>query len=1090
MSTFTQEELEQALQNCQSEPIHQMGLIQPHGVLLVLSNESPRIVLQASDNLSVIFDLSDKNICGQPLSSFFDDVSITKIERLIETIGHDNVITDQIRLIHQGRSEHIQVRLFRSGSLFGLELVNENNLISSERIKELLPLIENGLFVSELDLEISHYFVKISELVQSFSGFDRVMVYRFDENWDGIVIAESCLQQTDSFLGLHFPASDIPPQARRLYTINHIRHVADIDAQSVTLSPGINPQTYEPFDMTYSSLRSFSPVHIEYLRNMGVQASMSISILQNNQLWGLIACHHMSAKHLSNAAQEAAALIGRMASVKLSSFEANEQRKLINNAISVIGEFVKHIATDSVNSLMEQLLPNLMGVVYATGIATIVEGNLYNFVMTPAKDAIMDLLAWLKTQDNREVFSTHFLGSEFPPAEQYAQRISGLMAMPLSSDLRNCIIWFRTELPQTVTWAGSTEKLVQRDALGGLRLSPRQSFQAWTESKRGQSAHWSNTEQGIAGMLSIILTEGLSQKYQLELILEKQKAAEAELKLAATAFESQAGIMITDAKGTIVRVNTAFSNITGYSAEEIIGKNPRIFKSGKHEADFYQTMWETLLSSGAWDGEIWNKRKNGIIYPEHLTITAVKDTDGKIKNFVGSIIDITQMKEAQEAIEKLVYFDPLTGLPNRRFLIDRLKQVMISSARSHNYAALLFIDLDNFKTLNDTLGHDQGDLLLQQVAARLTASIRKVDTVARLGGDEFVVILEELSKNQAKSASLTEKVSNKIIAELAKPYLLKDQQKYQSTPSIGVTLFHDHDVDLEELIKQADIAMYQAKKDGRNRYRFFNPEMQSFIIARSSLEASLKLAIIHNQLVLHYQPQVNIHRDIIGAEVLIRWQHPQLGLLPPSEFIPLAEETDLISPIGLWVLETVCAQLVMWQSHPVLKNLQIALNVCPKQFRQADFVAQIQGLITRYAIKPQQIKFELTENILVENLDTTIESMHALKKLGISFSLDDFGTGYSSLQYLKKLPIDQLKIDQSFVRDIVIDTNDQAIVRTIIAMAQALDLNVIAEGVETEKQQKLLEQFGCRTYQGYLYCKPISVEKFVDMVINSSSVRA
>ncbi len=1007
MSTFTEEEREQALLCCQSEPIHQIGTIQPHGVMLVLSKELPRIVLQASDNLSILFDLPYQNICGQPLSSLLDHLSIIKIEQLINAIGHDNVITDQIRLAHNGKSEDIQVRLFRSGLAFGLELVNENHLLSSDRIKELLPLIQNGLFVSELNLEITHYFVKIAELVQSFSGFDRVMVYRFDENWDGIVIAESCPKQPDSFLGLHFPASDIPPQARRLYTVNHVRHVADIDVQPVAISPSINPHTQQPFDMTYSSLRSFSPVHIEYLRNMGVQASMSISILQNDQLWGLIACHHMSAKYLTNAAQEAAALIGRMASVKLSSFEAHEQRRLIKNAISIIGELVKHITSDSVNSLMERLLPNLLGVVYATGIAAMIEGNLYSYGIQPTREAIMDLVTWLKAQDNREVFSTHFLGQNFPPAEKYAHGVSGLMATPISSDMRNCIIWFRAELPETVKWAGSTEKLLHKDSAGEIRLSPRQSFQAWTEARRGQSAPWSNIEQGIASMLSIILTEGLSQKYQLEKILEQQKLAETELKLAATAFESQEGIVITDPEGAIVRVNTAFTNITGYSAEEVIGKNPRILKSGRHEPDFYQSMWESLLSDGVWDGEIWNKRKDGTIYPEHLTITAVKNTDGTIKNFVASIIDITQMKEAQQAIERLVYFDPLTGLPNRRFLIDRLKQVMISNARSQNYAALLFIDLDNFKTLNDTLGHDQGDLLLQQVADRLTACIRKGDTVARLGGDEFVIILENLTKNKAKSASLTERILKKIIEVLAKPYSLKESE-YQSTPSIGVTLFHDYEANLEELIKQADIAMYQAKKAGRNTFRFFDPKMQTYLVERASLESCLKLAIVNNELILHFQPQFNSHRDIIGAEVLIRWQHPQLGFLPPSEFIPLAEETGLIAPIGFWVLETVCAQLDIWQDHPVLKNLQIALNVCPKQLRQPDFVAQVQCLIAKYAIKPKQLKFEITENILVENLDATIGIMSALKRQGISFSLDDFGTGYSSLQYLKILPIDQL----------------------------------------------------------------------------------
>ncbi len=1081
MTTYTQEEFEQALQHCEREPIHQLGLIQPHGVILALGNELPRTVLQASDNLSLLFDLAKPFTCGQALNLLLDSVSIKKIEQLIQDVKHDHAVSDQIQIIKNGQSQEIQARLFQSGSLYALELVNDENIPMTERAQDLLMLMQQGLAVSELDVEIPEYFEKIAELVQSLSGFHRVMVYRFDDNWDGEVIAESCAQNIDSFLGLHFPASDIPPQARRLYTLNHVRHVADIDATPVAISPSVNPQTGESFDMTYSSLRSFSPVHIEYLRHMGVHASMSISLLQNGRLWGLIACHHQTAKRVSNAVQETAALIGRMASVRLSSIEAQKQRKLINNAVGVIGELVKNITTDSVSVLMEKLLPDLLNPVNATGICVMVEGNLYSYANTPPTESITELLTWLKAQGRREVFSTHHLGQKFPPAENYAHTVSGLLATPLSSDMRNCIIWFRAEMPQTVKWAGDTQKSLHTDATGMVRLSPRQSFDAWTESRHAQSAPWSNTEEGIAGMLSIILTEGLSQKYQLERVLEQQKAVEDELRIAATAFESQEGIILTDSEGIIVRVNTAFTNITGYSADEVMGKTPRILKSGKHDSDFYQLMWKRLLTDGVWDGEIWNKRKNGTISPEHLTITAVKDAVGAIKNFVGSLIDLTQMKASQQEIEKLVYFDPLTGLPNRRLLIDRLKQAITSRTRSQNYAALLFIDLDNFKMLNDTLGHDYGDLLLQQVADRLAGCIRKSDVVARLGGDEFVVILEDLSKNQGRAVSVTERVTKKIIAVLTRPYSLLDQ-KYQSTPSIGVTLFNKHDVSFEDIIKQADIAMYQAKKAGSNTFRFFDPEMQAYIVARASLESGLRLAIAEKQFMLHYQLQINHDQKIIGAEVLIRWQHPQLGFLPPSKFIPLAEETGLIVPIGLWVLETVCSQLNSWQDNPLLNDLQIAINVCPKQFFQADFVAQVQRIITLYCIKPGRLKFELTENILVEQLEPTIEAMTALRKLGISFSLDDFGTGYSSLQYLKKLPLDQLKIDQSFVREIVIDTNDQAIIKTIIAMAKALDLDVIAEGVETQMQRELLEQYGCNTYQGYLFSKPIPVAEFVGMV--------
>lgn len=443
--------------------------------------------------------------------------------------------------------------------------------------------------------------------------------------------------------------------------------------------------------------------------------------------------------------------------------------------------------------------------------------------------------------------------------------------------------------------------------------------------------------------------------------------------------------------------------------------------------------------------------------------------------------DITERKVAAEEIQTLAFYDSLTGLPNRRLLMDRLKNILIASERNGIDGALLFIDLDHFKTLNDTLGHETGDLLLQQVANRLTSSVREGDIVARLGGDEYVVVLENLGEHSIESAAQATIISEKILSALNQPYKL-NRGVYQSTASIGIAIFSDHNQSQDELLKHADIAMYQAKKAGRNILRLFDPEMQNIINDRVLLEGELRLAIEKQQFELYYQIQLDSLYKPTGAEALIRWHHPERGLISPFEFIPLAEESSLILPIGQWVLESACAQIKIWQQDELNHNLVLSVNVSAKQFRQENFVDQVQAAVNYHKINPIHLKLELTESMLLDDVDGTIATMNALKEIGVQFSLDDFGTGYSSLQYLKRLPLNQLKIDQSFVHDIVIDNNDRAIVRTIIVMAKSLNLGVIAEGVETNEQRQLLIEIGCTHFQGYLFGKPAPIDQFQELL--------
>jgi len=558
--------------------------------------------------------------------------------------------------------------------------------------------------------------------------------------------------------------------------------------------------------------------------------------------------------------------------------------------------------------------------------------------------------------------------------------------------------------------------------------------------------------------------------------LSERKHAEEEQRIAAIAFESQEGILVTDTAGTIVRVNRAFTALTGYSAAEAVGQTPALLSSGRHDREFYRVLWQTVKEKHFWHGEIWNRHKNGRIYAESLTISAVAAPDGSISHYVGIFSDITLNIEATAKIHRLAYYDPLTDLPNRRLLQDRLGQALAAAARNGLYGAIAFLDLDNFKTLNDTRGHDVGDLLLVEVAQRLRDSVREGDTVARIGGDEFVLILEGLSANAAEAAVLAKQVGEKLNATIARPFELVGAE-FHHTTSVGICLFRTHE-SVEELLKHADLALYQAKNAGRHTVRFYDPAMQIAVDARSALESELRHALERGQFCLHYQAQVDAAQRTVGAETLLRWQHPQRGMVAPDEFIPLAEETALILPIGHWVLASACAQLEAWSHDPLMRTLTLAVNVSARQFGQPDFVAQVQQVIASSGADPQLLKLELTESLVLENVVETIAKMQALKALGVRFSMDDFGTGVSSLSYLTRLPLDQLKIDRSFVFKLLEHGNDAIVVTTIITMARSLGLNVIAEGVETEAQREFLAQHDCQAYQGYLFSRPLALADF------------
>jgi diguanylate cyclase (GGDEF)-like protein/PAS domain S-box-containing protein len=556
---------------------------------------------------------------------------------------------------------------------------------------------------------------------------------------------------------------------------------------------------------------------------------------------------------------------------------------------------------------------------------------------------------------------------------------------------------------------------------------------------------------------------------------QQRVAREAE-RFQALLEQASDGIHILNAQGRVIEVSNSFCRMLGYSREEMLGKHPTDWVVGVSAGEIDERISDKLISDEPIRHEILHRRKDGTEFYVELTGCRLQ-VDGETILFYSSH-DISERKSAERQINQLAFFDQLSGLPNRTLLLDRLQTAMAAGARSGKQGALLFIDLDDFKTLNDTLGHSMGDLLLKQVAERLSQCVRAEDTVARLGGDEFLVMTPSVGATLAAAAIECEALAERILTSLNRPYQLEPELSYRCTPSIGVTLFPGQDSNSSDLLKQADMAMYKAKAAGRNAIRFFDPGMEVAVRERAALEADLRGAIQRQEFVLHYQVQVDGAGRPTGAECLTRWQHPQRGLVPPGEFIPLAEETGLILPLGHWVLETACRQLAAWSARPGMEEFTLAVNVSIRQFRQPGFAAEVLEVIDLTGADPNRLKLELTESLLVENVDETIEKMVAMKMRGVSFSLDDFGTGYSSLSYLKRLPLDQLKIDQSFVRDALIDPNDAALAKTVVALGHSLGLGVIAEGVETAEQRDFLLRSGCNFFQGYFFGRPQPLAQF------------
>ena len=1293
--------LAQALEACAREPIHIPGSIQPSGVLVAVS-ATDGLIRMASGNLDGMFNQSAESCLGQPLSRLLGR------EQADALLGLEFPEWRQ-RLIHtlvvetNGRAARHETLAYRSGAMLVLEIeelpVEEGNLF-----QELFIPLRDALWQLDAEQSTERYCQAVVDQVRQLTGYHRVMMYRFEANWDGIVIAESRMEGGISYLGNRFPASDIPPQARALYTRNLVRLLEDRDATPVPILSASEPEGGGPLDMTFSALRSMSPVHLEYLRNMGVRATLTISLLQNQRLWGLIACHHYEPKYVRLRERELDEFVGKTVSLKLTNLDSDE-RAAFNNRVR---ELLEKISSEirrcgRISEVIQENQEQLLGLVSAQGAVLGIGGIHHAIGITPTPEAVHTLLMDLRNFSGNKVYCTDNLPGIHPPAASYQDVASGMLVAALDPNMSGFIMWFRPGLLKTVNWAGQPDKVVV-SGNDGPRISPRASFATWAETYRDKSAPWTQVEIDAANTLALAVIEVLSQRalasseesyrllaehstdliarldgdgrcnfvspvcqdilgippqsligrpledfvladdrqvlastlaglsehrqasvllrfirpegthvwieaslkrldffrhphqfilnardvtqrhlYQLaiedlhrrnarimdaageglvsinrdgHIIYVNEQAArlfgrdpksmlgehccsvfawfkddvpagEGEcdfLKTISTNEPHQASarsfrhrdghqilldyvstplqdqgrpqgcvivfretvngvpvdheptteailnaateaVMVTDIQGRITSVNRAFYEITGYTEAEALGQTPRLLKSGIHTRDFYKKIWEDIDQRRRWSGEIWNRRKNGEVYPQWGSITALTDTNGQVCNYVAVFSDISKAKQAEEKLYYLANHDSLTGLPNRMMFNEQLGKALDRSERLGQKLAVIFIDLDRFKIINDTLGHSVGDAFLRSIAKRLSQATRKGETLARLGGDEFVLAVEDPADNDNVAA-----IAQRLLGSLTRPMEIGGHE-LTPTASLGISMYPEDGTLVNDLIRAADTAMYRAKELGRNGFQFYARQMAEEISHKFSLGSELRRALREGEFLLYYQPQVSSETAaLVGVEALVRWRHPQRGMVPPGEFITLAAELGMITELGNWVLEEACRQMRVWLDRGI-DIPRVAVNVAPAQFNLA-FVEVVDRVMHHFRLSAHHLEIEITEGAL-ERSEAVREVMLGLRGLGVELSIDDFGTGYSSLAHVKTFPVSCFKIDKSFVDNVPGSLPDEAIIRTIVALGKSLRVNVLAEGVETQAQLEFLKSVGVDVIQGFYFDRPL-----------------
>lgn len=1071
----------QARENCAREPIHLTQLVQSYGLMLAchrITGEISHVSANAPDLL------------GKPISALMGSLIASHVSEapalVADTIRSLETDAPKPLNLHFANlsSENCEVLGHRSGDFAVIEITPAPAPIFQLTDIHEVETVVAGLARLNKDRELPDFLQHCVTELRRISGYDRVILYRFLPDWSGEVLAESVGEgKAQRFVGLRFPASDIPEQARALYCLNQLRVIADVDAEPVPL---LGPAAGAILDQSYSLLRSPSPMHLGYLRNMGVRASMVLSLMKDGQLWGMVACHHHEPRcppvQLRRMTKMLSALVAQAAIVRIDMLEQRQANRRAAQLRAALNQMA--VLLNGPGDLAQTLavaIEGVMPVLRVQAFGVVIDGQALH--STGVSAALMEFsrrkAIGLKPG---EVHATDHLALDVDSAGPEEREWAGALVLPIAGTTDGHLLLLREPLARRVRCAGAPS--TREETLpGGLRvMGPRESFAEWRETVGGYSESWSEEDRAAASEIAKYIADCS--------VWHRARRMEAELRiLGSCAARLNDMIVVTEAEPfdapgpRIVYVNEAFVTETGYSSAEVMGQSPRILQGEQTDRATLDAIRNALQQWKPITVELINYRKDGTMYWAEIAITPVADSKGWFTHWVAIQRNITERKRVEMEIQQLVNFDVLTGLPNRRMLTERLARALSRAERYGSNGALLFVDLDNFKDLNDTAGHQIGDRLLQQVALRLSLQLRSEDMVARLGGDEFVVMLESPTSSLEATGAEAQRVAHKLIDSLRGTYDLGGHS-YTTTASIGITVFEGANArqTADELLKQADFAMYQAKGAGRNGWRFYDPAMQAALVARNSLEVRLKTAFQQGQLEVHYQAIVDRHRAVVGVEALLRWRDSHSGWISPVEFISLAEANGMIVPLGLWVLECACRFLRDLENLPEtsLRSLTVNVNVSARQIRQPDFVESVLGVVRASGCQPHRLKLELTESMLQHDVDSTIGKMERLRAAGIQFAIDDFGTGYSSLAYLRRLPLNVLKIDRSFVMNIEQSAGDRAICNTVLALGKSLGLQVVAEGVETPQQFDYLLQNGCDQFQGYLFSRPQAADRLLD----------
>jgi diguanylate cyclase (GGDEF)-like protein/PAS domain S-box-containing protein len=1270
-----------ALDRCAAEVIHRPGSIQPHGCLL--ATDENLVIRHASENVQDLLGQPVQALLGTPITQWLGPEQTQQLRTLLDMKEAGLCLPLEVQIPLNGGSARFNGQAHHQDGLVVVEL--EATTLSDRQglFDDLFMPVRDRLQALESEQQLEPYMAAVAEQVGRMTGIDRVLIYRFDSQWDGEVIAEHRNREVESFLGHHFPAADIPPQARDLYLKNRLRLIADVHANPVAIVPPLHALTGQTIDLSYASLRSFSPVHLEYLHNMGVSASLSVSLVARGRLWGLIACHHYAPFTLPAHLRELADFVGRTVSLKIADIERTELRGRIQRAEHSLERLSRAIEQEQTDQPLGAELEDLIG---SSGAIICVNQRKIHIGKTPDLAFVNHLVDWLRTRSSGNPFATDALPEAFALAADGRGMINGLLAVPANADFTNYVLWFRPEITRSVRWAGNPEKVVEADD-DGVRISPRKSFGAWVQSYSGRSAQWSFADIDIGQRLSLALMTRIARShvqghqvsptrdllltdaktlvgsldeqlaYQhisdnvlgilgfqsqelirhplIDFVFEedvgqvtqfllgvqggqttlpsvtfrhgrkdgryvwieweatpatpgsgalpftardvterqKHKASLEELQrryhrildakregvliidpyrqillasetacqwlgyegseLRQTDFAdlqcdcqggakdvltgqwqaarlrsrigievdvelcgitlplsvagsphqivlfrmaghmpaagsermdltSRLGVMVTDRNGRIDTVSEGFTRITGYPLTEAQGRTPSLLRSDVHTHDYYQQFWQSLAAHRQWRGEVWNRRKNGEVYLQASQIFALLAASGEVSHYVALFQDISASQASNEAVHALPEHDALTGLPSR-ILFER----MVAKAMSGNAFAVSFIGLDNFTEVNEALGHISGDRLLYLVGRRLSSRLRVNDRIGRWGGDRFMVFLAGVA-TEADALSIMQR----HMASLAEPFSIAGKTVLLQA-RVGISLCPRDGRDPDTLMQAADQAQGQARKMGPGAIAVYNPELAAVTAKRFALAHDLRPAIRDGQFFLVYQPQVDaVTGALVGLEALVRWRHPERGIVPPFEFIQVAEEAHLMDELGAEVFRMACAQISAWRSRGRFE-IPVGINVSPFQLKPG-LAQSMKAIMQAHDVPPRLIEVEITESAL-QPTPAIRAIVQEIKDLGVSLAIDDFGTGYSSLSHIKLFPFDRLKIDKSFVDGLPQNPDDLAIAQTIVALAKALKVNVLAEGVEHPQQAACLKTEGVQTLQGYFYSRPVPV---------------